>query len=135
MLVWRSITIETGVSSSSMQFGSPDPYHASGGRNGGTSKASPMVTKDWIKAHVKPWLLKEDGLYLALLEKKIATQGGERPILLAAGLEKEALQGGTRNMIASAAAAAASGVQPGALVEAQRSKFFPDCARGSCWLS
>lgn len=97
-----------------------------GSGTGGESiiNPSPMVSKDWIKAHLKPWLLKEDGLYLALLEKRIATQGGERPILLAAGLHKEALQGGTRNMIASAAAAAASGAKAGALVEAQRSKFF-----------
>ncbi len=115
-------TVSSGVSARS---GNSDPHHVGGG-NGGENGTSPgpMVSKDWIKAHVKPWLLKEDGLYLALLEKSIAAQGGERPILLAAGLHKEALQEGTRNMIASAAAAAASGAKAGSLVEAQRSKFF-----------
>ena len=113
------------VSSTSERSERSDPHHlGSGSSDGGDANPSPMVSKDWIKAHVKPWLLKEDGLYLALLGKTIAAQGGERPILLAAGLHKEALQGGTRNMIASAAAAAASGAEDGALVQAQRSKFF-----------
>lgn len=119
------VVTEPAMSSSSARSESSDPHHlGSGSSAGGDANPSPMVSKDWIKAHVKPWLLKEDGLYLALLGSSIVAQGGERPILLAAGLHKEALQGGTGNMIASAAAAAASGAKDGALVKAQRSKFF-----------
>ena len=74
-------------SSSSTAAGAAGGTDAGGGGNG----SSPMVTKDWIKANVKPWLLKEDGLYRALLGKTITKEGGERPILLAAGMAMEAM--------------------------------------------
>lgn len=96
-----------------------------GGGGQGSGGDSPYVTKEWIKKNVKPWLLKEDGLYLALLDKSIVKDGGERSVLFAAGMDKDlALSPGTKNMLASAAAAAASGKEPGALVEKQRAQFY-----------
>ena len=69
------------------------------------------VTQEWVRRFMKPWLLQEDGLFVALMDKSLARDGAERPLLLGAGMEKEALaslEGG-----------------PSLLVAQQRQRFFP----------